>query len=30
LVQMRYKGCLHRWSDEEHKENPPQCSPAHE
>jgi hypothetical protein len=27
---MRYEGCFHRRSDEEHKEYPAQCSPAHE
>jgi len=29
LVQMRYKGCFHRRSDEEHKEYPSESSPAH-
>src|ERR1700730_3779105 len=30
LIQMRNEGGLHRWSDEEHKRNPPKCSPDHE
>jgi len=27
VIQIRYEGCLHRRSDEEHEEYPPQCSP---
>jgi hypothetical protein len=30
LIQMRNEGSLHRRSDEEHKRNPPECSPYHE
>src|SRR5467141_2996991 len=30
VIQIRYEGCLHRRSDEEHEEYPPQCSPTHE
>jgi hypothetical protein len=30
LIQMRYEGCFHPRCNEEHQENPPQCSPAHE
>src|SRR5713101_10172058 len=30
LIQMRNERGLHRWSDEEHKRNPTDCSPEHE